>query len=236
MRTSDSIAAIAPALVKAQAACLAVVKDKTAKIVSTKGTYEYQYSDFASVIEQAKPALAANGLAMIQWAERHDDGITVVSRLQHESGEWQETDIFIPVAMVSAQAIGSAFTYGKRYGAQAFMLMPSADDDAKDATANPPAKDRKDTARQVTVDAFEALPDEKKDVLRTHASTLQRLHQTKGDAAAYIARQNFDDEAKLALWSLLPSNVRSWIKDQQEIARMNAAAQAMKNTKLASQA
>lgn len=141
MRTSESIAKMAPALVLAQAACLSVTKDKVGKIETKSGrNYEYNYADFASVVEHIKPALRDNGLAMIQWAQREQDGITVITRVQHTSGEWQETDTFIPLAIASAQALGSALTYGKRYGAQAFMLLPSADDDGKEATNHPPSK------------------------------------------------------------------------------------------------
>ena len=143
MRTSESITKIAPALVKAQAACESVTKDKVGKIETKSGrNYEYNYANFASVVEHIKPALRDNGLAMIQWAQREQDGVTVITRVQHESGEWQETDMFIPLSIASAQALGSALTYGKRYGAQAFMLLPSADDDGKEATNHPPARQK----------------------------------------------------------------------------------------------
>ncbi len=99
-----------------------------------------------------------------------------------------------------------------------------------------PAKTNKDSARQVTVDAFEALPDDTKDLIRSHASHVKALHASRGDVAGYLSQQSFDQEAKLALWSQLPSNVRSWIKDQEQIARMNSAARTMKSTELASQA
>jgi len=237
MRTSESIAKIAPALVKAQAACVSVTKDKTGNIETKSGAkYSYKYADFAAVVEQLKPALRDNGLAMLQWAQREQDGITVITRVQHESGEWQETDTFIPLAIASAQAFGSALTYGKRYGAQAFMLLPSDDDDGAEATQNPakPA-DRKDSARQVAVDAFDDLSAETQDLMRSHAAELGKLHAKRGDVITYLAEQNFDNEAKLALWSLLPAPVRSWIKDQEKIARANGIGRAMQNTHLASQ-
>jgi hypothetical protein len=232
MRTSDSIANLAAALVKAQAMCLAVTKDKTAKVNSTKGSYEYNYSDFASVVQEIKPALAANDLAMIQWSERQDDGITVVTRLQHASGEWQETDTFIPVAAVSAQAIGSALSYGKRYGAQSAMLLPSADDDGKAATDQPPAhaatggKDpaRPNTGAQVAKDAFDDMPADEQKYLQDLAVAVIDMVDGGDDAHGYLEAQKLSLEQKLSLWSLLPSKVRTALKKAQAEAAMKAAA------------
>ncbi len=97
-------------------------------------------------------------------------------------------------------------------------------------------RDRKDSARQVTVDAFDALSDELKDEIRTHASEINKLHKSRGDVVSYLERQVFDNEHKLALWSQLQSNVRAWIKEQEQMRRMNVAARAMQNTQLGSQA
>lgn len=225
MRTSESIANIAAALSKAQAECATVTKDKTAKVKSDKGNYEYKYSDFASVVDELKPALAAHGLAMIQWGERHDNGITVITRVQHESGEWQETDTFIPVGAVSAQAVGSALTYGKRYGAQAFMLMPSADDDGKAATDSPPpahevqAAKRGDTARQECIDAFEAMAPDQKDYLRGLGLEVTKLVRAKTNPNNWWEQMKFDQDEELAIWSLLDSDVRRVIKEAKNAAK-----------------
>lgn len=224
MRTSESISNLAAALVKAQSVCLAVKKDKVAKT----GSYSYNYSDFASVVEEIKPALAANELAMIQWSERQDDGITVVTRLQHASGEWQETDMFIPVAQVSAQAIGSALTYGKRYGAQSAMLLPSADDDGKEASSHAPAQQvdqpRPNTARQVAVDAFDDMPAADQKYLQDLSVAVIDMVEGNDDAHGYIEAQKLSLEQKLALWSLFPSSVRTALKKAQAEVAMKKAA------------
>jgi hypothetical protein len=225
MRTSDSIASIAPAIVKAQAVCHAVVKDKTAKVQSPKGSYEYNYSDFASVVEVIKPALAANELAMIQWAERATDGITVVTRLQHASGEWQETDTPVPGMFVSAQTLGSGFTYGKRYGAQAAMLLPSQDDDGKAATEG--ATPRPNTAKQVATDAFDELSIADQKYLQDLAVVLIDMTEGNDDAWGYLESKRLSTEHKLALWALLPSNVRTALKKAQNAAAVAKAAPAL---------
>jgi hypothetical protein len=213
MRTSESIANIAPALAKAQAMCLSVTKTKVGKI-ETKGgrSYEYNYNDFASVVQEIKPALTENNIAMIQWAERADDGITVITRLQHASGEWEETDMPVPVMIVSAQTLGSALTYGKRYGAQAAMLLPSADDDGKAASDKPVP--RPNTAKQVSVDAFEELDAAEQKYLQDLATELIDMAHSGDDAYGYAKSKRLSTEHELAIWCLLPSDVRSLIKKQ----------------------
>lgn len=221
MRTSDSITNLAAALLKAQAAIEHVTKDKVGKVQTKTGReYEYKYSDLSSVIEAVKGPLNANGLVFLQSPGGDSTGVSVTTRILHTSGEWAETTIYIPVQMGTAQAYGSAITYGKRYGLQSLVGLPSDDDDGQAASDKPKAAkqayDKPNTAKQVAVDAFESLPDEDKDFLRSHASELGRIFQDKGDMYGYIERQNFDTEQKLALWSLLDSKVRSEFKRQQQ--------------------
>ena len=219
MRTSEQIAKIAPALVKAQAACESVTKDKVGKIATKSGaSYEYNYADFASVVEHIKPALRDNGLAMIQWAQREQDGITVITRVQHESGEWQETDTFIPLAIASAQALGSALTYGKRYGAQAFMLLPSADDDGKEATSHPPAQEHRTDAPARGMSAKEFQQHCAAMAACTKVEPLQKAY-----TAAVLAARGIGDE----------NAVISFQRKKDDLKEMIAVAHA---TEMASQA
>jgi hypothetical protein len=209
MRTSDSITAIAPALVKAQAACESVTKDKVGKIETKSGAkYEYNYADFASVVEHIKPALRDNGLAMIQWGERHDDGITVVTRVQHESGEWQETDTFIPLAIASAQALGSALTYGKRYGAQAFMLLPSADDDGNEATLHPAAGNG---SKSIDGPPRKMRPAEFQQHCTAMAACTKKEPLQKAYTAAVLAARGIGDEDAVAAFQRKKDEIKAMI-------------------------
>jgi len=218
MKTSDSIHELAAALVKAQAAIGAVHKDKTGKIETKSGKgYEYNYADLASVIECVKKPLNDNGLAVIQCPGAATQGVIVTTMLLHTSGQWISEETFIPVAALTPQAYGSAITYGKRYGLQSMALLPSEDDDGKkggEKDANAAAPERPNTATQTAKDAFEEMSDESKDWLRSHAATIQRMFPL-GDLLGYINEQRFNTEEKLALWSLLPSDVRAAIKRQQ---------------------
>lgn len=104
---------------------------------------------------------------------------------------------------------------------------PPPNGDATTVSEAPPPSPSRSDARAEMVELFEAMSDEKKDVVRSHASEIRKLHASRGDVAAYLAKQNFEQEEKMALWSLLASNVRSWIKEREEIVRLNAAAKVM---------
>jgi len=71
-------------------------------------------------------------------------------------------------------------------------------------------------ASGAATDAFEALGDEGQRYIQSYADTILHLFETKGDVMGYLAAHTLDTEEKLALWSRLPSNVRSSIKAAQK--------------------
>ena len=209
MRTSDSIKELAAALAKAQGMMHGAKKDTSNPFFKSK------YADLASHWEAARPALAANGLCIIQGTRPSDkDEVIVITRLAHESGEWTESELAVPVSKADAQGYGSALTYGRRYGFSATIGTAGEDDDGNAAAAAKPQ--RPNTATQVAVDAFEALPEDEQKFLMDHVTViLDKAASKDDDLYHYIESQHFDTEEKLALWSRLPSNVRSAIKKQQ---------------------
>lgn len=222
MKTSDQIDLLAAALLKAQGAIQAVVKDKTGKVQSKSGaSYEYKYSDLASVIEHVKPHLNAAGILFTQGAAGDSAGVVVETRLIHTSGQWIATTVFLPVNSGTAQAYGSAITYGKRYGLQALTGLPSEDDDGKAASEAAPAKPNgKDVAIPANIEGkelFELMSPDEKDYYSSHARALEKL--TPEAADAYIEREKFDHDERLVLWHLLPSNVRNPIKKAADARR-----------------
>lgn len=236
MRTSETIDKITPAFLAAQKAIDAVVKDQTGKIVTKSGgSYEYKYSNLASVLDAVKEALNSNGIAIIQTPVSDTNGVTVETTLLHESTQWFAESLFMPIGMNAPQAYGAAITYCRRYSLQSMVGLKAEDDDADAAMDK---KKRPNTPTQVAVDAFEELAAEKKDLLRSHAAEITKIHAKRGNVVAYFAEHKIDEdqETLLALWSLLGSGVRSWVKDQREIARMSSIARSMKTTELGSQA
>jgi len=126
MKTSESIAKIAPAFLKAQKEMGTVTKNAK----SGNANFSFTYANLEAVLEACKPALNANGISVLQLVGA--DSVETV--LMHESAEWISTDSKIVVAKLGdPQANGSGITYIKRYALLAILGLPTEDDDAESA-------------------------------------------------------------------------------------------------------
>lgn len=130
MNTSEKIAELATALAKAQGAIGHAAKDRT------NPAFKARYADLASVIDASRDALAANGLAVLQPVTIADGVVHVGTRIVHASGEWAECVVSIVLADQRAHAIGSAITYGRRYGLSAMVGVAPDDDDGNVASGS----------------------------------------------------------------------------------------------------
>ncbi len=215
MKTSDQVDQFAAAMLVAQQAIRAVAKDKTGKIQTKTGSgYEYKYSDLASVIEHVKPHLNSAGIVFMQGATGDSTGVAVETRLIHSSGQWAATTVYLPVGAGTAQAYGSAITYGKRYGLQALCGLPSEDDDGAKASEVEAKPSKAIPANVEGKDIWDGYDADTKDMLEQVANSTIVLAREKKDAHGYLEAQGFDHETKLALWTRLPSDVRAYIKKQ----------------------
>ena len=127
MKQSESIARLAPALVLAQTEMGGAVKDAANPFFKSK------YADLGSVIKAIKEPCSKHGLAYIQLPIRSENGVGVVTRLLHSSGEWLESEYTLPMVKSDPQAAGSAITYARRYALSALFAIPQVDTDAEDA-------------------------------------------------------------------------------------------------------
>lgn len=130
-RTSAEIGKISLAMSKAQGEFAPVLKD------SKNPFFKSDYADLASVLSATRKSLSANGVAVIQ-SPRMDltaKAVIITTMLCHSSGEWMADDLIIPIAdKITAQTVGSAVTYGRRYALQAFLGVAGEDDDGNAAT------------------------------------------------------------------------------------------------------
>lgn len=133
MKTSESTAALAAALSKAQGAMSGAVKDRQ------NPHFKNDYATLSSVIEAARAALAANELSIVQGLFSAATGLDVTTRLMHSSGEWIEDSLVIPLSKADAQGMGSAATYGRRYALAAMLNIAQVDDDGNAAAERAPA-------------------------------------------------------------------------------------------------
>jgi hypothetical protein len=115
MNKSESIAALAAALAKAQA------EIENASKSSVNPHFKSKYADLAEVLNTVRPVFAKHGIAVIQ-APSFDAGVAhVETMLTHSSGEWLSNTCSAPVSKQDAQGVGSAITYPRRYSLKRTM-------------------------------------------------------------------------------------------------------------------
>ena len=137
-RSSESIAALATALAKAQGELVNPEKSLTAKIKTDRGgdvERTFHYAPLSSGLDIVRRTLGAHEIATIQTtAVDYASGtINLNTVLAHTSGEWIASDW--PVCQVADIAtphrMGAALTYARRYAL--FTLVGIAGEDDVDA-------------------------------------------------------------------------------------------------------
>ncbi len=133
MRTSESTSNVFAAFVKAQGALEHAQKGAENPAFKRDGKV-LKYSDLADHWTVAKPVLSGNDLAVVQELLSADQGVDVVTRIIHKSGEWMEFGpLFVPATKHDAHGYGSACTYARRYAFSAAVGTVSDDDDGNAA-------------------------------------------------------------------------------------------------------
>lgn len=133
MNKSDSTVELTKALVKVQSEL------RGAKMDAENPFFKAKYADLASVWDACRELLASNELAVVQTTavgENHQ--LIVETTLLHVSGEWITGQLPMILSKNDPQGIGSAFTYGRRYGLSAMVGVCPEDDDAESATQRKP--------------------------------------------------------------------------------------------------
>lgn len=124
-----SIGHLAAALAKAQAEFVAPPKNKTAKVRSDKGNYEYHYADLADIFEAIRKPLTKNELAVSQNIGVFDGVPALETRLMHSSGEQIVSYWPLPTAPLKPQEWGSLLTYYRRYALSAAVGIAADEDE-----------------------------------------------------------------------------------------------------------
>src|SRR4051812_23628013 len=137
--SSQSIAAIASALAKAQTALVNPEKTMTATIRDDRrgqgAERSFRYASLSSGLDLVRKALGQHEIALVQTTALDEATRTVRLNtvLAHSSGEWIASDW--PVCslsdMNSPQRMGAALTYARRYAM--FTLVGIAGEDDLDA-------------------------------------------------------------------------------------------------------
>ena len=131
---SGSIEKLASALSKAQG------EFTGAKKSSENPYFKSGYADLHEIIETIRPVLSKYGLSVAQTTS----GVEVIgstaflnvgTTLMHDSGQWIRSYTPLPIETpVNCHKLGSAMTYGRRYGLAAMVGIAQMDDDGNAAT------------------------------------------------------------------------------------------------------
>ena len=140
-RSSEALGQLAAALAAAQGTMGHAAKD------GKNPHFRSSYATLASVIEAIREPLNRQGIAYTSLPSTEGLIVSVETRLIHKSGEWLSTTASAVVKDASAQVVGSAQTYLRRYGLQAICGLACEDDDGeatrpKAVTAPPSAPER----------------------------------------------------------------------------------------------
>lgn len=143
---SRTIGKLVAALCKAQLDFGPVVKS------SVNPQFRSKYADLATIINATMPALAKNELAIIQTPHVSGRELTMTTMLVHSSDEWISNDLTMPATMrneLTAQTIGSAVTYSRRYALQSILgIAADVDDDGTEASGGGTHEAAQDVAKR----------------------------------------------------------------------------------------
>lgn len=139
-RSSLTVGKLAEALAKAQAEMDGAAKD------ATNPHFKSKYADLASIRDACRP-LSKHGIAVLQPTKADGNRVTVTTLLMHSSGEWIAEELTLTALQATPQAVGSAITYGRRYGLASMVGIAPEDDDGEAAEGRGPARNsRRETA------------------------------------------------------------------------------------------
>jgi hypothetical protein len=146
-RSSESVAALASALAKAQAELINPEKSLTATITTGRpgeGERTFRYAPLSSGLDIVRKTLGQHEIATMQTTaiDQASGLVNLTTVLAHASGEWIASDWPVcPIAeMASPQRMGAALTYARRYALFTLVGIAGEDDlDAPDLAACGPA-------------------------------------------------------------------------------------------------
>lgn len=126
------------------------IKDRAGNVQST-------YAKWEDIADAIRPALHEHGFAL-SFRVVTTPKVAVTGVLSHRDGHSEETTMELPVdgsgSKNDVQAVGSSFSYGKRYTAIALLNITSRakvdrDDDGKSAARSRPSRPAQDAIAEV---------------------------------------------------------------------------------------
>jgi hypothetical protein len=146
-RSSETVAALASALAKAQAELINPEKSLTATIRTGRpgeGERSFRYAPLSSGLDIVRKTLGQHEIATLQTTaiDQTAGMVHLTTTLAHASGEWIASDWPVcPIAeTANPQRMGAALTYARRYALFTLVGIAGEDDlDAPDLCDGPPS-------------------------------------------------------------------------------------------------
>lgn len=199
------------ALAKAQA------KFTVAEFNKVNPHFKSKFADLQSYFAASRPALAENGLCVIQTISDQEGKPVLITMLGHSSGQWIKSAMPINATKNDMQGFGSALSYAKRYSLGAIIGLASGeeDDDASEAVqeskyvAKPapyvapepkaePKRDPKDCITPEQLAEFRKVWDQCSDDHRKTRTKILKLPPHLVNALAEIPKSIYQTELELA--------------------------------------
>src|ERR1700737_417395 len=164
-RSSESVAAIATALAKAQTELSNPEKAMVGTVynVRSDSPQSFRYASLSSGLDIVRKALGGQQIAIAQTTniDRPSGAVNLTTVLMHTSGEWIASDW--PVCALSEishpRRMGAALTYARRYALFTMVGIAGEDDlDAPDVTNDQPKGDKAADARPAVWSGIEPAP------------------------------------------------------------------------------
>jgi hypothetical protein len=164
-RSSESVAAIATALAKAQTELSNPEKAMVGTVynVRSDSPQSFRYASLSSGLDIIRKALGGQQIAITQTTDidRANGAVNLTTILLHTSGEWISSDW--PVCQLSEisapRRMGAALTYARRYALFTMVGIAGEDDlDAPDLTNDQPKGDKAADARLAVWSGVEPAP------------------------------------------------------------------------------
>lgn len=130
--SSKRYAAACAAFIRAQAKFKPISFDKE------NPHFKSKYASLQSVINATRPALNAEGIALLSRTIVRGDSIFVETLLAHDGLVFIRAEWMAGKTTQPAQALGSALTYARRYTTQAILGVAAEDDDDGNAATPTP--------------------------------------------------------------------------------------------------
>lgn len=126
----EALAKLFGALAAATSEFTPIHKNRQVTIKSEKGSYSFVYAELSESIDATRPALAKNGLAVVQPYTKLGDVAILRTVLSHSGGGLMVLACEIPRAQ-NIKDLGGSLTYLRRYTYNALLCL-AADEDLDD--------------------------------------------------------------------------------------------------------